>query len=243
MITYIDGQNKPGKVFEIGALIKRTSLNIIKRCTFAEDKDTATHKQSVYDTYATIMSEMSGYIMGRVVKPHLAADWIYNLTSEGQEFFKAVAFARGLAKDIILKRREVLKSGNSEYILGNKKYINFLDILLLAKDDDGNGISDTQIVDEVSTFMFAGHDTTSNAISFCLYNIARHPEVQEKAYEEIIGLMDKRNSNEVEWSDFNYVPYLTKCIKESMRLHPPVPDIYRELTEATELSKGHWFPK
>ena len=47
--------------------------------------------------------------------------------------------------------------------------------------------------------MFAGHDTTATAVSWMLYNMARHPEHQQKCRDEIDELMDKKGKDEIEW--------------------------------------------
>ena len=46
-------------------------------------------------------------------------------------------------------------------------------------------MSDKEIQDEVDTFMFEGHDSTASTLSWCLYNLAKHPEYQERCREEI----------------------------------------------------------
>ena len=48
------------------------------------------------------------------------------------------------------------------------------------QDSDGDGLSDQEIQDEVDTFMFAGHDSTSSSLSWCLYNLAKHPQQQQR---------------------------------------------------------------
>ena len=106
--------------------------------------------------------------------------------------------------------------------------MDFLDILLLARDENGESLTDLEIQDEVETFMFAGHDTTASGISWILYNLARHPEFQEQARGEVDNIL--KDKSEIEWDDLGKFSYLTMCIKESLRLHPPVPSVSRELT-------------
>ena len=64
------------------------------------------------------------------------------------------------------------------------KYLDFLDILQTAQDQDGKGLTDLEIRDEADTFMFEGHDTTTSGMSWTLYCLARHPEHQDKVREE-----------------------------------------------------------
>lgn len=59
----------------------------------------------------------------------------------------------------------------------NKKRLALLDLLLDIQDKDPS-FTDVDVREETDTFIFEGHDTTTSAISFCLYNISRNPEVQ-----------------------------------------------------------------
>uniref|UniRef100_A0A8C8UHT7 Uncharacterized protein n=1 Tax=Peromyscus maniculatus bairdii TaxID=230844 RepID=A0A8C8UHT7_PERMB len=80
--------------------------------------------------------------------------------------------------------------------------------------------------------MFEGEDTTASALSWILYNLVRHPEYQERCQQE-----------EIEWDDLAQLPFLTMCIKESMRLHPPVTVISRCCAQDISLPDGRAIPK
>ncbi|KAI2474175.1 hypothetical protein C4B38_000250, partial [Diabrotica virgifera virgifera] len=73
------------------------------------------------------------------------------------------------------KKTEILVDKNTN--IGIKKKQAFLD-LLLDYTMDGEPLLRTDIREEVDTFMFEGHDTTSSAISFAIFALANHPEVQ-----------------------------------------------------------------
>lgn len=75
-------------------------------------------------------------------------------------------------------RQELEKSGikfNEDEF--SKQKMAFLDTLLTATIN-GQSLSNQEIYEEVSTFIFEGHDTTSSAISFLVYILSRHPEIQ-----------------------------------------------------------------
>ena len=59
------------------------------------------------------------------------------------------------------------------------RYLDFLDILLTSRDDEGNGLTDQEILDEVDTFMFEGHDITTSGMCWTLYCLAKYPKHQE----------------------------------------------------------------
>lgn len=82
-----------------------------------------------------------------------------------------------------------------------------------------------------------GHDTTTSGITFCLYNIAKHPEVQEKCFKEIRTVFGNDKTAPTTLSQLNDLHYLEMVIKETLRLFPSVPFIGRFALEDIELCK------
>ncbi len=114
---------------------------------------------------------------------------------------------------------------------GEKKQYDFLDILLIAKDEEGRGMSDLEIRNKVDTFMFEGHDTTTSGMSWTLYCLAQHPKHQEKIREEVRS----EDRECLEHEDLKHLHYTTWCIKESMRLYPPVYSFSRSSSKELHL--------
>ena len=65
--------------------------------------------------------------------------------------------------------------------------------------ENGSSLSDEDLRAEVDTFMFGGHDTTASGLSWVLYNLAKHPEYQERCRQEVQELLKDRESKEIEW--------------------------------------------
>ncbi|TDF98146.1 cytochrome P450 [Paenibacillus piri] len=113
-----------------------------------------------------------------------------------------------------------------------------LSMLLAAKDEeDGSGMTDRQVRDEVMTIFLAGHETTANTLSWTWYLLSLHPEVERKLWQELDReLADRKPTVE----DIGKLEYLNQIIWESMRLYPAVWVINREVTEEVEIG-GHVF--
>lgn len=105
---------------------------------------------------------------------------------------------------------------------------------LLAAEKDGL-INQDGIQEEVDTFMFEGHDTTSVALTFTLLLLGHSQEVQEKIFTEIEEIENEIGSSSFSVSDYSKFKYLDRVIKESLRLYPSVSFIARTLTENLEL--------
>jgi cytochrome P450 len=94
-----------------------------------------------------------------------------------------------------------------------------LGMLLAAEDEDGSRLSDQEIRDQLMTLMFAGHDTSTSTLSFLMYELARHPGVQARLYEEqdrVLG--DQAPSYEQIERE---LPELAMALDETLRLYPP----------------------
>ncbi|XP_038068396.1 cytochrome P450 4A25-like isoform X2 [Patiria miniata] len=119
----------------------------------------------------------------------------------------------------------------------------FLGILLAARDEDGKGLTDLEIRNEVDTFLFEGHDTTASSLTWMLYAMATNPEHQRKVQEEIDEVMEGRESEVIQWEDLGKFNYLILCLKEAMRLYPPVPLIQRIVAEKDIMVHDRLIPK
>ncbi|NER09510.1 Cytochrome P450 [Muriicola jejuensis] len=135
--------------------------------------------------------------------------------------------------------REILNALIEERVTQQREEDDLLDMLLRATYEDGTHMERRQLIDEVLILFTAGHETTANALSFTLFLLATHPEIQEKVYQEV---MESKRENENTLEGIARFQYTQQCIEEAMRLYPPVYVIDRMATEAVELS-GHRFPE
>jgi cytochrome P450 family 135 len=101
-------------------------------------------------------------------------------------------------------------------------------MLLEARDEDGQPLTDRELRDELMTLLLAGHETTATALSWTLERLVRHPAVVQRLCEERRGGEDG-------------APYLEATIKEALRLRPVVTAVGRYLTAPLEIG-GHLLP-
>ncbi len=110
-----------------------------------------------------------------------------------------------------------------------------LSILLLARDEeDGSGLTDRQVRDEVMTLLLAGHETTANALTWTWYELARRPDVLARLEAEV-------GTHAVTVDDLPCMPWNLAVIEEAMRLHPPAYLVGRQTVHELELG-GHRLP-
>jgi len=99
-----------------------------------------------------------------------------------------------------------------------------------------NNLSPDEIRDNIGVFFIAGHETTSASLSWIIGLLATHPEIQNKARQEVLSkVLDELTYESLK--DLEYIEYI---IKETMRLHPPVPAIGQRLIPKDTLI-GDWF--
>ncbi|MCI4374377.1 hypothetical protein PGIGA_G00005470 [Pangasianodon gigas] len=167
-------------------------------------------------------------------------DIIFHLSPHGYIFRKACKIAHTHTDEVIRQRREALSEKKKQDEAQEKRYLDFLDILLCARDEQEQGLSDEAIRAEVDTFMFEGHDTTASGISWIFYSMACNPEHQQKCREEIQQVLMGKDT--IEWEDLSKIPYTTMCIKESLRMYPPVPEIGRMSSKPITFFDGRTVP-
>nr|XP_020725360.1 phylloquinone omega-hydroxylase CYP4F11-like isoform X4 [Odocoileus virginianus texanus] len=222
--------------------ISLMTLDSLQKCVFSYDSNC----QEKPSEYITAILELSALAAKRNQQLFLHMDFLYYLTPDGRRFRRACRLVHDFTDAVIQERHRTLPKENIDDFLKAKaktKTLDFIDVLLLTKDEDGKGLSDEDIRAEADTFMFEGHDTTASGLSWVLYNLAKHPEYQERCRQEVQELLRDRKTKEFEWDDLAQLPFLTMCLKESLRLHPPVTIISRCYTQDTLLPDGRVIPK
>jgi len=144
---------------------------------------------------------------------------------------EAAKFIRDFGRKVIRERQEAVSRGDDtpQDILAH--------ILRVAEEDSSLTLED--LVDEFVTFFVAGQETTSNQLSFTLYEILKHPDVENRIIQEIETVLGSRQF--VEYKDLGNFQFLGQALKEGLRLHPPISGTTR-LTTKDENIGGYLIP-
>ncbi|XP_072031382.1 cytochrome P450 4F4-like isoform X2 [Amphiura filiformis] len=233
-----------GECIDVYNHVSLMTLDTLLKCSFSYESNCQSDTNNPYIESVYAMAEL--LIKRLTFLPH-HIDFIYRLSSSGRQFFKHCRRVHEKAEEFIRNRRNELarlaKNDKEDQAGKKRRYLDFLDVLIQARDEDGNGLKDLEIREEVDTFLFEGHDTTASGVSWCLYNLARFPQFQQKCRDEVNELLTSKNKEELDWDDLNQLPFLTMFIKESLRFHPPVPGVARTLIKDITLPNGVFLPK
>lgn len=160
-----------------------------------------------------------------------------DLNLPGFEYRRVLADMK-LAHDVVqaeVARRRASGDGNGDDGGGAG---DVLAMLLEARDEDGSGLSDGEIRDQVMSLIAAGYDTTSAAAGWAVYDLLRHPDAWEHAATEVAEVVGDRS---VRADDIPRLTYLDGVVNEVLRIHSPAVVAGRRSVEDVELH-GHTIP-
>jgi len=209
-----------GQAVDIQAAMTSLTMNIVSKTLF--DADVSDETQTAGHAMTTIFSTVDERFERLLPTP----TWLPS--GENRKLHAARDTVRSILKPIISERR---RSGEDHGDL--------LSMLVLAQDEDGQGMSDAQVLQEAMTIFGAGHETTANALTWTLYLLSQHPQVAERLAAEVDEVLGDRLAT---LADLEALPYSDMVVKESMRLYPPAWGITRQAIEDVEIG-GYMVPK
>lgn len=205
-----------GEAFDIVPELMRLTLNIASEALFSTNLESQT--QAIREALAVGRD----YAVDRAwsfVRPPLSVP-----TRRNREYLRALGHFHQIIDGIISARRV---SGDG--------VADLLTMLMDARDEDGNAMSDRQLRDEVATLLTAGHETTTLALSWVCYLLARHPEAEEALRAELAFL----NGHAPSYDDLFRLKFTRMVIDETMRLYPPVWVLSRTAANEDEIGGYH----
>lgn len=109
-----------------------------------------------------------------------------------------------------------------------------LSMLIQAQDEDGQTLTEAEIIGHAGVIFSAGHETTANALTWTLFLLSQHPEVTADLVDELQGALAGAPPT---IESLSSLPFLERVIKESLRILPPVPLNHRIVNQETTLGE------
>ncbi|KAJ9585741.1 hypothetical protein L9F63_002531, partial [Diploptera punctata] len=223
--------------FDIYPYITLCALDIISETAMGIESNT--QKEQMQSEYTNALNSLVDSIkfLFSVYTENMIE--VFKLPPQGRRFNNYVKILQSFTNKIIQERKELFNTPCSWRIettveeIGIKRKLALLD-LLLETSENGALLTDEEIREEVDTFTFEGHDTTTAAISWSLHVLTSHPDVQDKVYEELKDIFGDSDRPPT-MKDLAEMKYLERVIKEALRLYPSVPMFARELREDVEI--------
>jgi cytochrome P450 len=209
-----------GQVLDMHAEMMALTFQIIGRAVCSADVSEST--QAMFWGFETAMTETM-YLLNTPIHIPLAVP-----TRRNRRYKRSIRVIKRIVNELVDQR--YASAGTHGDVL---------DDLIAARDpDSGQGMGDAQLRDEVITLLVAGHETTTNALTWTLYLLARHPDVLAKLRRECQERLQGRIPGS---ADVASLSYTRMVVEESMRLYPPVWEIERRAT-GPDVIDGYEIP-
>ncbi|OSD02190.1 cytochrome P450 [Trametes coccinea BRFM310] len=236
-IDYRVGPSPDGELIDVNGWMARTTLEMLGQAAlgysfdnFVDDSTDAFGEslKSFFPTYSQVA--LIGFlipIMSYVMPCWLIAAILRAIPhAELQKMMRISSVMAQRSKEIINEKKMALMKGDDElkHKVGEGK--DLMSILLRANmlAPEEEKLTDEELIAQMSTFMLAGMDTTSNALTRVLHILAQRPEEQERLRAEVT---EARNGNDLTYDALDRLPYLDAVCRETLRLYPPVAAIGR----------------
>ncbi|KAI0974684.1 cytochrome P450 [Xylaria arbuscula] len=225
-------------VIEVGEWASRVTLDIIGVAGLGRDFGAIqNHNSELVQVYRRIMSPTpQAQRLGLLSL--IFGQWLVSLipVSANDDINAAADFIRQVCRSLIIDKKEKLvrkKAGGEEPVEH--------DILSIALES--GGFSDEELVDQLMTFLAAGHETTASGMTWAIYELAKRPEIQEKLRAEIRERLPSVDSDaSITSLGIDHMPYLNAVCNEVLRFYAPVPMMLRDAARDTTVV-GHVIPK
>ncbi len=221
---------KDGAVVDITEEMMHLTMLIVSKTLFDADAITGSGDTAV--AIANAMHDLQAVSNRDYQRGFSLPSWVP--TADNRLRNKAAAQFNQVMDQIIVGRRQTAVNGQVE------DTGDLLSMLMLSVDEEGEFMNDRQLRDEVATLFAAGHETTSNALSWTWFLLAQHPDVEAALHEELDRVLAGRQPT---LADLPNLPYSLQIIKEAMRLYPPA-WILNGRTALTDVAiGGYTIPK
>ncbi|KBZ62962.1 cytochrome P450 [Mycobacterium colombiense] len=207
-------QWRDGAEIDLDAQCRTLTLRALGRSVLGLDLDERS------DAIAEPLRVATSYAVRRALRPLRAPEWMP--TPARRRARAAAAAIRELADEILQACRA-----------DPEREAPLVHALIAATDPEtGQSLSDNEIRDEMIIFLFAGHDTTATTLTYALWALGRHPDLQQRVAAEAAGLPNRQLTPD----DVARLGFTVRVLQEALRLCPPGPTGTRMATRDVEVA-------
>jgi cytochrome P450 len=208
----------PRSTFDMHSELMALTLRIVGKTLFSTDL--SGEAAAIGDAITVGLKHANEYAESVIRIP----PWLP--TPNNLRFKHAVKVLDGMVMRIIEDRRRSGHDGDD-----------LLGMLMAARDDENQGMTDRQLRDEVMTLVLAGHETTANALAWTFDLLSRHPDVDRRVFAEASAI-----EGPIGIEHLPRLSYTLRVVQEAMRLYPPVWVFEREAIH-DDVVGGYRIPK
>lgn len=220
-------------VIEVGEWASRATLDIIGLAGMGQDFGAIRDPETLLNrTYRTVFKpSRQAQILG-LLNLFLPTWFVRRLPiKRNGEVEAAASVIRTTCRTLIRAKKEKLE----------KNTLTDVDILSVALES--GGFTEENLVDQMMTFLAAGHETTATAMTWATYMLCLNPDIQIRLRKEIREKLPSVDENTTITSqEIDHLPYLNAVCNEVLRYYPPVPLTLRDAAHDTTLL-GQFVPK
>ncbi|ORY96302.1 cytochrome P450 [Syncephalastrum racemosum] len=240
MFKVMDREVESGPV-EIHDVLVRWTLQVLGLSMFGFDFDALENEGSTWvKRYNNINRSL--FDMKYIFFPFLDRYCLSMLPKRRAVHDELTQFLQFL-ESIIDQKRAALEKGTKDASVPDSER-DLLELMLESEQTTRGKLTNEELLSDLCVFFMAGHESTANALSFAIYYLAVHPDVQEKARQEAIDHFGDGNEDIFPTAEeTKNMPYLNAVIKETLRIAPPATSILvRHLTEEMDIG-GTVYPR
>lgn len=202
-----------GKTFKMLDLTQSITLEVILRSIFGVEDD------ALRERFREAIIELVAAMTTPIITVYEFTRKEFGGFGPWARFRRAIEALDALVYEEIKKRRG--------HTAGRE---DIFSLMLEAKYDDGQGMTDQELRDQLHLLFFAGHDTTSTALAWAFYWTCRQPIERKKLLAEIDALGDSPDPEAIV-----SLPYLEAFCQETLRIYPIAPNVARQLEKPFQL--------
>ena len=221
-----DGATRQSEPLDIEAELRRFTLVVAGEYFLGVDLS------ATIDPLAQIFSTVNE--RGDLAQNAISLGLPFVPTRANREYRAAIRELDQFMYGVIAKRRREL----AHAALPVDQRNDLLTQLILARDEQGAALTDTELRDECVTFLFDGSETTSNALAWLWWLLGSHPPAMQKLQDELQQVLRGRAPD---MADLPQLSYTRMCYEEALRLYPPSHLMSRRARHEDELG-GYCIP-